>query len=53
MKQIVKWAAEGAVKWALDQSILQREGIRKLPGVCWYPAKRVEVSMNRGGTADK
>ena len=53
MKQIVKWAAEGAVKWVLDQSILQRVGIRKLPGVCWYPAKCVEVSMNRGGTADK
>ena len=20
-------------------SILQREGIRQLPGICWYPAK--------------
>ena len=22
------------------QSILRRDGIRQLPGICWYPAKR-------------
>ena len=35
------------------QSILQREGMRKLPGVCWYPAKRTEVSVKQGGTANR
>lgn len=35
------------------QSILQRVGIRQLPGICWYPAKRTEHSVNQGGTADK
>ena len=29
-------------------SILQRVGIRQLPGICWYPAKQT----NQGGTAD-
>ena len=24
-----------------SQSILQRVGIRQLPGICWYPAKRM------------
>ena len=24
---------------AISQSILQRVGIRQLPGICWYPAK--------------
>ena len=34
-------------------SILQRVGIRQLPGICWYPAKREDVpSVNQGGTAD-
>lgn len=28
------------VNLAVSQSILQREGIRELPGICWYPAKR-------------
>ena len=28
-------------------------GIRQLPGICWYPAKRTEYSVNQGGTADK
>ena len=31
-KHVVKWAAEGAVKWGFFQSILQRVGIRQLPG---------------------
>ena len=35
------------------QSILRRVGIRQLPGICWYPAKRADVpSVNQGGTAD-
>ena len=38
-KQVGKWTAEGAVKWMFFQSILQRVGIRQLPGICWYPAK--------------
>ena len=43
-KQVVKWTAEGAVKSSgilPKPSILQREGIRQLPGICWYPAKRM------------
>ena len=35
------------------QSILQRGGIRQLPGICWYPAKRTGQTVNQGGTADK
>ena len=42
--QVVKWTTEGAVKedtWNYEiSSILRREGIRQLPGICWYPAKR-------------
>ena len=34
------------------QSILQREGIRQLPGICWYPAERTAFAVNQGGTAD-
>ena len=34
------------------QSILQRVGIRQLPGICWYPAKRTGHTVNQGGTAD-
>lgn len=37
----------------ISQSILQRVGIRQLPGICWYPAKGTEQSVNQGGTADK
>ena len=42
-KQVVKWTAEGAVKSVhlFTPSILQRVGIRQLPGICWYPAKRI------------
>ena len=36
----------------LFQSILRREGIRQLPGICWYPAKRTGRTVNQGGTAD-
>ena len=36
----------------VSQSILQRVGIRQLPGICWYPAKRTGHSVNQGGTAD-
>ncbi len=35
-KQFTKWTAEGAVKGWSDPSILRREGIRQLPGICWY-----------------
>ena len=35
------------------QSILQRAGIRQLPGICWYPAKRTGHTVNQGGTADR
>ena len=34
------------------QSILQRVGIRQLPGICWYLAKRTGHAVNQGGTAD-
>ncbi len=36
----------------VSQSILQRVGIRQLPGICWYPAKRTGRAVNQGGTAD-
>ena len=36
----------------ISQSILQRVGIRQLPGICWYPAKRTGHAVNQGGTAD-
>ena len=36
-----------------SQSILQRVGIRQLPGICWYPAKRTGHTVNQGGTAEK
>ena len=37
------------------QSILRREGIRQLPGICWYPVKahRLYKQVNQGGTTDK
>ena len=35
------------------KSILRREGIRQLPGICWYPDKRTGQTVNQGGTADK
>ena len=28
------------------QSILRRVGIRHLPGICWYPAKRTSFIVN-------
>ena len=34
------------------QSILQRVGIRQLPGICWYPAKCTGNPGMQGGTAD-
>lgn len=36
-----------------SQSILQRVGIRQLPGICWYPAKRTGYTVNQGGTAGR
>lgn len=31
-------------------SILRREGIRQLPGICWYPV-RAQAIVKQGGTA--
>ena len=31
-------------------SILRREGIRQLPGICWYPVRAQEI-VKQGGTA--
>ena len=28
-------------------------GIRHLPGICWYPAKRTGYTVNQGGTAGR
>ena len=33
------------------QSILQRVGIRQLPGICRYSAKRTVQTVKQGGTA--
>ena len=33
-----------------SQSILQRVGIRQLPGICWYPV-RAQAVVKQGGTA--
>ena len=51
-KQVVKWTAEGAVKCVFAQSILQRDDIRQLSGICTYPEESA-VSANQGGTTDK
>ena len=52
--QVVKWTTEGAVKedtWNHEtSSILRREGIRQLSGICWYPV-RAQVIVKQGGTA--
>ena len=60
--QVVKWTTEGAVKEDTQnpktssiihpdiQSILRREGIRQLPGICWYPV-RAQAVVKQGGTA--
>ena len=44
--QVVKWTT-----WNYEiSSILRREGIRQLPGVCWYPV-RAQAIVKQGGTA--
>ena len=52
--QVVKWTTEGAVKEdtrkSKTSSILRREGIRQLPGICWYPVRAQEI-VKQGGTA--
>lgn len=52
--QVVKWTTEGAVKEdtrkSKTSSILRREGIRQLPGICWYPV-RAQAIVKQGGTA--
>ena len=40
--------AQGKVLWI--PSILRREGIRQLPGICWYPV-RAQAVVKQGGTA--
>ena len=37
----------------MAQSILRREGIRQLPGICRYPAEGTGHAVKQGGTADK
>ena len=53
--QVVKWTTEGAVKEDTQNpktsSILRREGIRQLPGICRYSAKRTVQTVKQGGTA--
>ena len=53
--QVVKWTTEGAVKEDTQNpktsSILRREGIRQLPGICWYPV-RAQAIVKQGGTAE-
>jgi len=56
--QVVKWTTEGAVKEDTQNfktsSILRREGIRQLPGICWYPVRapvRAQEIVKQGGTA--
>ncbi len=53
-KQVIKWAAEGAVKNRFFNlsSILQREDIRQLSWICQYPVERTAYAVNQGGTAD-
>ena len=52
--QVVKWTTEGAVKedtWNYEiSSILRREGIRQLPGICGDPV-RAQAIVKQGGTA--
>ena len=52
--QVVKWTTEGAVKEDTynpkTSSILRREGIRQLPGICWYPV-RAQAVVKQGVTA--
>ena len=46
---IAKYKVHGICKAEL--SILRREDMRQLSGMCWHPAESV-VFTNQGGTAD-
>ena len=35
----------------MTSSILRREGIRQLPGICWYPVRAHSIYVKQGGTA--
>lgn len=50
--QIAKWTAEGTVKSSVAAEYSVTWGIRQLPEICQYLAKRMERSMNQGGTAE-
>ena len=47
----VRWPAEGAAKG--KPSMLQREGTRQLPEICWYLAECTGRLVKQGGIADK
>lgn len=51
--QAAKWTAEGAVNSHYFESAQYSAtwGIRQLPGICRYSAKRTGHSVNQGGTA--
>ena len=51
--QIAKWTAEGAVNSHDFESAQYSAtwGIRQLPGICRYSAKRTVQTVKQGGTA--
>lgn len=51
--QAAKWTAEGAVNSHYFESAQYSAtwGIRQLPGICRYSAKRTSHFVNQGGTA--
>ena len=53
--QAAKWTAEGAVNSHYFESAQYSAtwGIRQLPGICRYSAKRTGHAVNQGGTAGK
>lgn len=40
--QVAKWTAEGAVKGCFTAEYSATSGIRQLPEICWYLAKRMD-----------
>ncbi len=51
-KQVIKWTAEGAVKCAEAQSILQRVAYVSCRGYAGILLRAREFPVNQGGTAD-
>ena len=51
--QVAKWTAEGAVNSHHFESTQYSAtwGIRQLPGICRYSAKRTVQTVKQGGTA--